>query len=97
MEEKEKVFRLLVINPGSTSTKVSLFDNEKCLFERSLFHDAPELLKYPHVNDQMLLFFFDSLLLYEFEKSSAKKYNIEYFYDEATKLINKIKILTPQE
>ena len=53
MEEKEKVFRLLVINPGSTSTKVSLFDNEKCLFERSLFHDAPELLKYPHVNDQM--------------------------------------------
>ena len=53
MSDLEKVFRLLIINPGSTSTKVSLFDNEKCLFERSLFHDAPELLKFPHVNDQM--------------------------------------------
>ena len=53
MSESEKVFRLLVINPGSTSTKVSLFDNEKLLFEHSLFHDAPELLKFPHVNDQM--------------------------------------------
>ena len=34
---KEK-FKLLVINPGSTSTKVSLFENETCLFEKSLFH-----------------------------------------------------------
>ena len=46
-------YRLLIINPGSTSTKVSLYDNEAAVFERSLFHDAPELLKYPHVNDQM--------------------------------------------
>ena len=44
---------ILVINPGSTSTKVSLFENEKSLFEKSLFHDAPVLLQYPHVNDQM--------------------------------------------
>ena len=50
---EEKTWRLLIINPGSTSTKVSLFDNEKCLFEHSLFHDAPELLKYPHVNGQL--------------------------------------------
>ncbi len=50
---EEKVWRLLIINPGSTSTKVSLFDNETCRFEHSLFHDAPELLKYPHVNDQV--------------------------------------------
>ena len=48
-----KKYKLLIINPGSTSTKVSLFENEKSLFEHSLFHDAPELLKYPHVNDQM--------------------------------------------
>ncbi len=53
MTEEEKTYRILVINPGSTSTKVSLFENEKSLFERSLFHDAPELLRYPHVNDQI--------------------------------------------
>jgi len=45
--------KLLIINPGSTSTKVSLFEDEVSLFEKSVFHDAPELLKFPHVNDQI--------------------------------------------
>ena len=44
--------KLLIINPGSTSTKVSVYEDEKSLFEESRFHDAPELLKYPTVNDQ---------------------------------------------
>ncbi len=46
-------YKLLVINPGSTSTKISLFVNEKEIFERSQFHDAPVLLQYPHVNAQV--------------------------------------------
>ena len=46
-------YRLLIINPGSTSTKISLFVNEKEMFEKSRFHDAPVLLQYPHVNDQV--------------------------------------------
>lgn len=45
--------KILVVNPGSTSTKVSLYEDEKPLFEESLFHDAPELLRFPHVNDQV--------------------------------------------
>ncbi len=49
---KEK-YRLLVINPGSTSTKVSLFENETSVFEKSLFHDSSVLLRFPHVNDQI--------------------------------------------
>ena len=49
----ERIFKLLIINPGSTSTKISVFDNEKMLFEQSLFHDSTELLRYPHVNDQL--------------------------------------------
>ena len=49
----DKTFRILVINPGSTSTKVSLFENEKAVFGKSLFHDASVLLKFPHVNDQV--------------------------------------------
>ncbi len=48
-----KTFRILAINPGSTSTKVSLFEDEKVVFERSLFHEASVLLKFPHVNGQM--------------------------------------------
>ena len=53
MSSAEKIWKILVINPGSTSTKISLFENERLCFEKSLFHDAPELLKYPHVNGQM--------------------------------------------
>lgn len=46
-------WKILVINPGSTSTKVSLFENKTLIFEESIFHDAPELLKYDHVNKQI--------------------------------------------
>ena len=53
MTEKKSSFRVLAINPGSTSTKISVFDDEKELFEKSIFHDAPELLRYGHINDQL--------------------------------------------
>ena len=55
-EKRSSAMKLLVINPGSTSTKVSLFEGEeglRVLFEENVFHDAPELLRYPAVNDQM--------------------------------------------
>ena len=45
--------KLLIINPGSTSTKVSYFEDERNIYTESIFHDAPELLKYPTTNDQM--------------------------------------------
>ena len=37
MSENKNTYRLLVINPGSTSTKVSIFDDEKELFEKSIW------------------------------------------------------------
>ena len=48
-----KTHRLLVINPGSTSTKISVFDDDKNIFTESIFHDAPLLLSFPTVNDQL--------------------------------------------
>ena len=44
---------ILVINPGSTSTKLSIYEDENMLYEESIFHDAPILLKFKHVNDQL--------------------------------------------
>lgn len=35
--------RIFVINPGSTSTKVGLFEDEKCLYSGNASHDAAEL------------------------------------------------------
>ncbi len=52
-KKADPTMKLLIINPGSTSTKVSLFEDDRELFQESLFHDAPELLRYPTVNDQM--------------------------------------------
>lgn len=47
------MMKILVINPGSTSTKISLFEEDTSLFEEREFHDAPVLLQYPSVNDQV--------------------------------------------
>ncbi len=44
---------LLIINPGSTSTKISVFRGGTPLFTESIFHDAPQLLKFASVNDQV--------------------------------------------
>lgn len=45
--------KILVINPGSTSTKISLFEERRCLFTESVFHDAPLLMSFPTANDQL--------------------------------------------
>lgn len=44
---------ILVINPGSTSTKVALYDDDRERDSRTLNHPAEDLQKYPAVNDQL--------------------------------------------
>ena len=39
------VYRILVINPGSTSTKISVYDNEEELVTKTIRHDRAELEK----------------------------------------------------
>jgi len=43
---------ILAINPGSTSTKFSLFDEEKLVFEKSLRHTTEELNNFEKITDQ---------------------------------------------
>ncbi|NBI07752.1 butyrate kinase [Senegalia massiliensis] len=45
-------YRLLVINPGSTSTKIAIFDNEKLVLEETLRHSTEELSPYESMYDQ---------------------------------------------
>jgi len=47
-----KTFRILVINPGSTSTKVALFENIKELFMSSIMHSEKELQPFSKIADQ---------------------------------------------
>lgn len=43
---------LLVINPGSTSTKTALFDGNQMITEEVVRHDAKELARFDNVADQ---------------------------------------------
>ncbi|WP_252502995.1 butyrate kinase [Sporosarcina sp. Marseille-Q4943] len=49
---QKKSFRILVINPGSTSTKIGVYDNEKNIFEDTLRHQAEKLAQFASVIDQ---------------------------------------------
>ena len=44
--------RLLILNPGSTSTKIAVFDGEEPAFTESIVHTPEELAPFEHVADQ---------------------------------------------
>ncbi|RZT22438.1 MULTISPECIES: butyrate kinase [Fictibacillus] len=48
----QKEFRILVINPGSTSTKIGIYDNERPVFEKSIRHDIETINQFDSVIDQ---------------------------------------------
>ena len=39
-------YRILVVNPGSTSTKIGVYEDENLLFDKTLRHSAEELEKF---------------------------------------------------
>lgn len=45
-------YRVLAINPGSTSTKIAVHEEEKVLFEKTLRHDPKELDKFGGIIEQ---------------------------------------------
>ena len=49
----QKTEIILVINPGSTSTKIALFENETKIMSETLRHPDEELAPYPWVMDQV--------------------------------------------
>ena len=50
---KDYRFKVFVINPGSTSTKLALFHDNKKILETSVSHDAGVLNSFSDVNDQL--------------------------------------------
>lgn len=58
--------KILAINPGSTSTKIAVFEDETPLLVRNIRHTVDELATFPQVTDQFD--FRKSLVLTELEK-----------------------------
>ena len=50
--KKKKTLRLLIINPGSTSTKIAIFENEKLVFSEVISHYPFELQKFDRIWQQ---------------------------------------------
>ena len=44
--------KILVINPGSTSTKIAVYENETPLLIRNIKHTTEELAAFPRIIDQ---------------------------------------------
>jgi butyrate kinase len=55
----DKQYRILVINPGSTSTKIGVFDNEVSIFEKTIRHETESINNFAGIIDQ-----------YEFRKTT---------------------------
>jgi len=49
----EKAYRVVAINPGSTSTKVGVFEGTREVFSKTVSHDAATLAGFAGVSDQM--------------------------------------------
>lgn len=45
-------YKLLIINPGSTSTKIGVYEDENLLFEETLRHSSDEIAQYATIFDQ---------------------------------------------
>lgn len=64
------MYRILVINPGSTSTKLAIFEDEQMVLSETLRHNIEDLASYKNVFDQ-----------YEFRKSAILNFLNKSGYD----------------
>lgn len=51
----ENVFAILAINPGSTSTKIAVYENDNSVIVEKISHSTDEIKKYKKVFDQYFL------------------------------------------
>ncbi len=47
-----KPYKVFAINPGSTSTKIAMFEGDKEVFSKNVSHDAEKLKEFKEISDQ---------------------------------------------
>jgi len=47
-----EIIRILAINPGSTSTKIAVYQNTKLIFLKKITHESEDILKFEKIADQ---------------------------------------------
>ena len=61
---------ILAINPGSTSTKIAVFEEDVLIFYKNIEHDKDELSKFEKITDQFQ--FRKKLILDELENQNIQ-------------------------
>ena len=69
----EKCYRILAINPGSTSTKIAIYQNEQCEMEDVIRHSTQELLPFRRPDRDVIC---QKAMRRELVEKSLEKHNI---------------------
>ena len=70
-------YKILTINPGSTSTKVGFFDGEELKFSVNVSHDAAKLAEFATISDQLP--YRKEIILAEIEKAGIDLSTVDAF------------------
>ena len=77
-------YRILAINPGSTSTKFAVYDGENQILSKTLNHSVEELSKFNCIMDQF------EMRKNEIENTLKEIYGVKINKDQITKLISAV-------
>ena len=69
------MYKILAINPGSTSTKIGLYEDENLLFSHSLDHSVEEISQFKTINDQYNMRYQAILKVLEEKEFDVKQLN----------------------
>ena len=80
------MFRILVINPGSTSTKIAIFEDEKMISSETIRHSSEELSKFEKLIDQ-----------YEFRLNAIEKFlnKLGFHYSDFDAIVGRGGLVRP--
>lgn len=81
-----KTYKIFAINPGSTSTKIAMFENDKAVFSKNVSHDANKLKEFKEIRDQ-----FDyrrETILEELKKAGQSLEGVDAFSARGGGLVN---------
>jgi len=82
----DKKYRIFAINPGSTSTKIALFENEREIFATNVSHDAAKLKEFREISDQFS--YRKETILGELVKASVSLEGVDAFVGRGGGLVS---------
>lgn len=81
-----KKYKVFAINPGSTSTKIAMFEGSEMVFSKNVSHDAERLKEFKEISDQFG--YRKETILEELKKENQTLENVDAFSARGGGLVN---------